>query len=60
MSWLDRMEEETRSQTLGRSLRVEAKRLEGCANDRGLTIVGWRSNLTVEAVWGNLIRIITD
>ena len=40
MSWLDRMEEETHSPTLERSLRMEAKRLEVCAYDRGLTIGG--------------------
>ena len=54
------MEEETRSQTLGRSLRVEAKRLEVCAFDRGLTIEGWRSTLTLKEAGRILIRKNTD
>lgn len=40
MSWLDKMEEETRSRTSGGTFRVEAERLEACAYDRGLTIGG--------------------
>ncbi len=40
MSRLDRMEEETRSRIPERSFRVDAKQLEVCAFDRGLTIGG--------------------